>query len=63
MTGNPMDTQALEVWWEQLAHAIDRAGPEHEAMFLAKLALLLGRQSGDPDLCQDLLEQVLEDLS
>ncbi len=63
MTGTPMDTEALEVWWEALAHAVDRAGPEHETMFLAKLALLLGRETGDLELCQRLMEQALEDLT
>ena len=63
MSTGPMDTEALEVWWEELAHAVDKAGPEHETMFLAKLALLLGRESGDPELCRRLLQTALEDLT
>ena len=32
-----------------LAEGIDRHGPEASEMFLAKLALLLAEDSGDPD--------------
>ncbi len=63
MTDQPMDLAALETWWESLAAGIDRAGPEHEALFLAKLALLLGREVGDTETCQRLLQTALEDLT
>ena len=36
----------LESLWERLAEAIDRAGREHEVLFLSKLALLLGNEIG-----------------
>lgn len=62
MSSEPMDTEALETWWEELAHAVDAAGPEHETLFLAKLALLLGRELGDPDRCRELMRSALEDL-
>ncbi|WP_043364740.1 hypothetical protein [Belnapia sp. F-4-1] len=39
--------EMAERLWEQLAEAIAAAGPEREALFLAKLALLLGRELGD----------------
>ena len=43
----PMPFADLEIAYEQLAVAIDRAGPRHEALFLAKLVLLLVQKSGD----------------
>jgi hypothetical protein len=43
-----MDDAGLEALWEQLAEAITAVGPEREALFLAKLALLLGRELDDP---------------
>lgn len=63
MTHQPMDLEALEIWWEALAGGMDRAGPEHETLFLAKLALLLGREVGDKDACLRLIETALEDLT
>lgn len=38
----------LEKMYETLALAIDRVGPQDEALFLAKLALVLARLLGDP---------------
>ncbi|MDF1720133.1 MAG: FAD-dependent oxidoreductase [Minwuia sp.] len=55
--------RSLEIWWETLAGGIDQAGPGQEALFLAKLALLLGREIGDVATCQRLLETALEDLT
>lgn len=63
MTNQPMDLEALEVWWEALAGGMDRAGPEHETLFLAKLALLLGREIGDTTTCLSLIDTALEDLT
>jgi len=37
----------LEQVYDLLAEAIDEAGPEQEALFLAKLAMLLARQIPD----------------
>jgi Protein of unknown function (DUF2783) len=37
----------LEQVYEHLAEAIDRAGPEHEALFLAKLVLALANELSD----------------
>lgn len=45
-----------------LAEAIDRAGPQHETLFLTKLALALGRQLGDPAAFQDATAMALADL-
>ena len=39
----------LEQVYDLFAEAIDEAGPEQEALFLAKLALLLARQVPDVD--------------
>jgi hypothetical protein len=44
----------LERAYEALAVAIDQAGPQHEAVFLAKLALVLAerlRSAADFDAC------------
>jgi hypothetical protein len=38
----------LERAYETLAVAIDQAGPEHEAVFLAKLALALAERLKSP---------------
>jgi hypothetical protein len=37
----------LETAYELVAEAIDRAGPEREALFLARLALALAHECGD----------------
>ncbi|MCA0301786.1 MAG: DUF2783 domain-containing protein [Proteobacteria bacterium] len=41
--------EQLERMYEALAVAIDRAGPDDEALFLARLALALGNALGDPE--------------
>jgi hypothetical protein len=40
-----------------LAEGIDRHGPEASEMFLAKLALLLAEDSGDPDRALRLIDE------
>ena len=40
-------TEANERLYDALAEAIDRAGPEKEALFLTKLVLLLANQIAD----------------
>jgi hypothetical protein len=57
-----MDASDIEALWEALAEAVDQAGPEREALFLAKLALLLGREVGDLDRVRALLQVALRDL-
>jgi hypothetical protein len=42
-----MTFEHLERVYERLAEAIDRAGPAGEALFLAKLVLLLAERLGD----------------
>jgi len=53
----------LENLWERLAEAIDRAGREHEVLFLSKLAILLGNELGDPARVERLIETALQDLN
>jgi hypothetical protein len=45
MTAMPFED--LESAYETLAMAIDSAGPEREALFLTRLALVLGHELGD----------------
>jgi hypothetical protein len=56
------EAESLESLWERLAEAITAAGPEREALFLAKLALLLGREIGDPSRIEALIATALRDL-
>jgi hypothetical protein len=49
----------LERAYEMLAQAIDRAGPEHEALFLTRLALVLAHRVGR----LAVFEQAVEDAS
>ena len=56
------EAEPLERLWEGLAEAIAAAGPEREALFLAKLALLLGRELGNPDRAEALIAAALRDL-
>ena len=53
----------LETLWERLAEAIDRAGREHEVLFLSKLAILLGNELPDPARVEQLIAKALQDLS
>lgn len=58
-----LSVDELEDVWERLAEAIDRAGPEREALFLAKLAVLLANAVGDRARVERLIETALEDLA
>ena len=42
-----MPSEDFESAYESLAMAIDSAGPEREALFLTRLALVLGHELGD----------------
>ena len=44
---NAMSFEDIDSAYETLATAIDSAGPQHEALFLTRLALLLGHELGD----------------
>ena len=45
MSAMPFDD--FEIAYETLATAIDQAGPEREALFLTRLAFVLGHGLGD----------------
>ena len=57
-----MDDATLEALWERLAEAVTAAGPGKDALFLAKLALLLGREVGSLPRVEALIAAALRDL-
>ena len=61
--GASLAVEELEAIWERLAEAIDRAGPEREALFLSKLAVLLADALGDRARAERLVEAALENLA
>ena len=61
--GASLAVEDLESIWERLAQAIDQAGPEREALFLSKLAVLLADALGDRARAERLIETALEDLA
>lgn len=54
--------EALEALWRRLAEAADRAGPVRDRVMLAKLALLLAEEVGDPALVERLIDAAGKDL-
>ena len=57
-----MEFADLEGFYELLAQSIDKTGEEKAPLFLAKLALLLAREVGDPDVTRAAIETALRDL-
>jgi hypothetical protein len=57
-----MRFEELELAYEGLADAIDRAGAGNEALFLTKLALMLAHRVGQIDVVQACIEDALKDL-
>jgi hypothetical protein len=57
-----MDIATLEAVYDELAQAIDAAGPEKTSLFLVKLALLQARDSGDLARLRSLMAEALQDL-
>jgi hypothetical protein len=57
-----MPFEDLEAAYETLATAIDSAGPRHEALFLTRLALLLGHELGDIAAFKNAISTALEGL-
>jgi hypothetical protein len=57
-----MPFEDLESAYETLAMAIDSAGPEQEALFLTRLALLLSHELGDVAAFRSAIRTALEDL-
>ena len=60
MSNMPFDD--LEAAYEALATAIDTAGVEREALFLTRLALLLGHELGDIAAFRNAIRAALEGL-
>ena len=57
-----LDMTGLETVYDQLALAIDAAGPEKSELFLVKLALLVAQALGDAPSFVDLIERAQKDL-
>jgi hypothetical protein len=57
-----MRFEDLDEIYEDLARAIDRAGPRNEPLFLAKLVLALCHRLGDPAAARACIDAALEDL-
>lgn len=58
-----MTPEDLEIIWERLAEAIDRAGEEKSLLFLSKLGLLLADALKDRAQVEALIEAALQGLS
>jgi hypothetical protein len=57
-----MPSDDLEAAYEALAIAIDTAGEQREALFLTRLALVLGHELGDIAAFRNAIETALEGL-
>jgi len=57
-----MPFEDFETAYEALATAIDTAGPEREALFLTRLALVLGHELGDITAFRKAVETALDGL-
>jgi hypothetical protein len=53
----------LETAYEALAKAIDAAGPDREALFLAKLALAMAHECGDLAVFERAVATALQDIT
>ena len=58
-----MPSEDFEAAYETLATAIDSAGPEREALFLTRLALVLGHELGDIAAFKNAIRTALEGLA
>ena len=57
-----MPSADFETAYETLATAIDEAGPAHEALFLTRLALVLGHELGDVEVFRNAIKTALDGL-
>ncbi len=57
-----LSIEGLEIVYDKLAQAIDRAGEEKVKLFLVKLALLNANVIADPEVFNQQLEAALLDL-
>ena len=64
MSTKPAEGDALAAIWETLSEATAQAGPDpaRERLFLARLVLLLARETGDPTRVAELAAIALRDL-
>ena len=53
--------EQLETLYDELATAIDRAGPEQESVFLAKLVVSMAQEFGQAGRITALIRQCLEE--
>ncbi|MBO9513196.1 MAG: DUF2783 domain-containing protein [Variovorax sp.] len=53
--------EQLETLYDELATAIDQAGPERESVFLAKLALCMAQEWGDGARVSALIRECLHE--
>jgi hypothetical protein len=60
---NKMPSEDFETAYEMLATAIDSAGPEREALFLTRLALVLANDLGDIAVFRKAIGTALEGLA
>jgi hypothetical protein len=58
----PLPFDRLEQDYERLAEAVDTAGPANEALFLAKLVLVMAHRAGEGLDFADCVAVALEDL-
>jgi len=62
MPPSSLDTASLEAVYDELAQAIDLAGPERAELFLVKLALLNAHALGDAGIARQHIQTALRDL-
>lgn len=62
MIDKRMSNLVLEEAYDLIATAVDQAGPEKEALFLAKLALALANTVDDNNTLRDLIAAASRDL-
>jgi len=62
MTRENLAFADLEIVYDRIAEAIDRAGPAREALFLAKLAMVLSHKLGDRGEIEDAIDIALRDI-
>lgn len=60
---NSLPFTQLEQIYDELAQAIDHAGPERESIFLTKLVLCLAHESGNGERVSTLIQKCLHDES
>lgn len=58
----PLTNEQSEAFYDRLAQAIDRAGPQAESLFLTKLALLLAHAVGQARAVDAAIDEALRDL-